>query len=78
MAAEPTTATIPFLGMEVDLTDPMAVVTVAVSLTAGFTLFNMTGSIGQVAANRVNAGLGNVLGINPGTGQSSDNVPVGV
>lgn len=77
MAAEPTTATIPFLGMEVDLTDPMAVATVAVSLIAGFTLFNMTDSIGQVAANRVNNALGNVLGFNPGTGESS-NGPGGV
>lgn len=78
MAAEPTTATIPFLGMEVDLTDPAAVATVAVSLIAGFTLFNMTDSIGQVAANRVNAALGNFLGVNPGTGESSDSGPGGV
>ncbi|MBV0903920.1 hypothetical protein [Haloarcula salina] len=78
MAAEPTTATIPFLGMEVDLTDPAAVVTVAVSLIAGFTLFNMTDSIGAMLASRANATLGSVLGINPGTGQSADNGPGGV
>jgi hypothetical protein len=64
--------------MEVDLTDPMAVVTVAVSLIAGFTLFNMTDSIGQVAANRLNNAIGNVLGFNPGTGQSSNSGPGGV
>ncbi|WP_336359055.1 hypothetical protein [Haloarcula sp. CGMCC 1.6347] len=78
MAAEPTTATIPFLDMNVDLTDPMAVVTVAVSLIAGFTLFNMTDSIGAMLASRANGALGNVLGVNPGTGQSSDNGPGGV
>ena len=77
MAAEPTTATIPFIGMEVDLTDPIAVATVAVSLIAGFTLFNMTDSIGQQAANRLNDAIGSVVGVNPGTGQS-DNGPGGV
>jgi len=75
MAAEPTEAKIPFIGETVDLTDPMAVATLAVSLIAGFTLFNMTDGIGQYFANRVNSGLSAVIGFNPSTGESNDGPP---
>jgi hypothetical protein len=72
MAAEPTNATIPFLDMEVDLTDPGQLFAVAISLIAGFTLFNMSDSIGSYMASRVNSALSTVIGFNPGTGESNE------
>ncbi len=77
MAAEPTEAKIPFIGETVDLTDPMAVVYLVISLIAGFTLFNMSDGIGQFAADRVNSALSTVFGFNPSTGESNSG-PEGV
>jgi hypothetical protein len=76
MAAEPTEATIPFIGETVDLTNPMAVIYLAISLIAGFTLFNMSDDIGSYAASRVNSALSAIIGFNPSTGDdgSADGV----
>jgi hypothetical protein len=68
--AEPTEARLPFDMGEVDLTNPMAVLAMVVSLIAGFTIFNMTGSIGEYAAQRLNSIIGSVVGFNPASGDS--------
>lgn len=72
--AEPTEATLPFGMGSVDLTSPMAVVTMVISLIAGFTLFNMTGSIGQFVAQRINQFIANVTGTQV-SGSAGDNAP---
>jgi ABC-type amino acid transport system permease subunit len=68
--AEPTEATLPFGMGSVDLTSPMAVLAMVVSLIFGFTIFNMTGSIGEYLAQRANSIVGSVLGFNPASGES--------
>jgi hypothetical protein len=73
-----TEATLPFIGDSVDLTNPMAVLTLVVSLVAGFTMWNMADSWGETLAQRVSTAFGSLAGFNPSTGQSTDNqAPVG-
>ena len=70
MALEDATdAQLPYGLGSVSLTDPVALVTLAISLIAGMTLWNMADSIGSNFAARINGLLGGILGTNPATGQ---------
>lgn len=64
-------ARVPFISEEVNLlsTD---VVFLVVSLIAGMTIWNMSDSIGENLAARVNSFIGNMIGTNPATGQTTD------
>jgi len=64
-------ATVPYSDETVDLTNPMAILSIVVSLILGFTLWNMTDSIGANLAARLNSTLGRFLpGGNPAGGSS--------
>lgn len=52
-----TDAKLPF-GMELDLTNPMAVAAMVISLIAGLTIWNMTDSIAQNFADSLNSYIG--------------------
>lgn len=70
---EATNARLPFGMGEVDLTNPVMVAALVVALTAGATLWNMADSIGANLAQNFNSFLGNIIGQNPATGNSTDN-----
>ena len=75
---EATEAQLPFGMGKVNLTNPASAVGIIVSLIFGATIWNMTDSIGARMAAKANSMLGDVLGTNPATGQSSDNqAPLG-
>jgi len=68
---EATDARLPFGMGDIDLMSTSAVFAI-VSLILGFAVFSMTESIGSYVASRANSTLGNYLGFNPGSGQSSE------
>jgi hypothetical protein len=68
MAEDLGTAKLPFGLGKLDLTNPGSAVTMIVALVLGATVWNMSDSIGQNLASRVNNFLGNFLpGGNPAT-----------
>lgn len=69
---EATDAKIPLIGEEVDLTSPVQVLVLVVSLVGGWTIFHMTSDIGQNAAGAVNNFIADISGVNPATGDSTD------
>ncbi len=71
---EATTANVPFVGAEVDLTNPTGFVVAAVSLIFGFAIFSMTESIGEQVGSSANALLSNILGRNVG-GEDTESIP---
>lgn len=73
-----TDATLPFLGDTVDLTNPVAVAVMFVSLVGGFALWNMAGDVGDTVAQRIIAFVSDLTGTNPATGEDSSNeAPLG-
>jgi hypothetical protein len=67
---EATNAKLPFGMGEVDLTNPVMVVALAIALTAGATMWNMADSIGAGFASRINAWLAGLTNTDVG-GSSS-------
>lgn len=64
--------TLPFGMGSIDMTSPASAVVAIVALIGGATLWNMANGIGQNAADKVNSFIGNIIGMNPATGESAE------
>lgn len=67
-----TNFTLPFGMGEVDMSSPVSAVVFIISLIGGMTVWNMTDDIGANLAGKANSIIGNIVGTNPATGQSSE------
>lgn len=63
---------LPFGMGKIDITSPTSAAVMIVALIGGATVWNMAEGIGQNLASKVNSQIGNIIGMNPATGESAE------